>query len=145
MIDRCEQEIIDLHRFFERWLAGEQEASPEALARLADVLSERFLLISPEGERRERRAVIEEVRRGHGSRQRAGRRFRIRIEGIEGRLREGGLCLMSYEEWHELDGAAHGRLSSALFRERPDAPNGVEWLHLHETWLPETTGIKPLP
>lgn len=136
MIDRCEAEVIELHRFFVDWLGGELDDSPEAFSRLSEVLSERFLQISPSGERRERRAVLEAVWGRHGSYREARRSFRIRIENLESRFRGPGLCLVTYDEWQELDGIPRGRASSALFREREGTPQGVEWLHLHETWLP---------
>jgi hypothetical protein len=34
-----------------------------------------------------------------------------------------------------MEGESRGRLSTALFRERDDTPNGVEWLHVHEVWI----------
>jgi hypothetical protein len=51
---------------------------------------------------------------------------------------EGALCLVTYEEWQHLSGTASGRISSAWFRARSDTPHGVEWLHVHETWLPDS-------
>lgn len=136
MIHRCEDEILELHRFFERWYRGELDDSPETFARLSDVLSERFRMITPGGERLERRQVLEGVRRRHGSHRGPGRSYRIRIDQVEGRYRDAAVALMGYEEWQEIDGRTRGRLSSALFREREGTPCGVEWLHLHETWLP---------
>jgi hypothetical protein len=136
MIHRCEDEILELHRFFERWFRGEIEDSPETFARLSEVLSERFRMITPGGERVERRQLLEGVRQRHGSHGGPGRSYRIRIDNVEGRYRDAAVALMTYEEWQEVDGQTRGRLSSALFREREDTPCGVEWLHLHETWLP---------
>jgi len=138
MIHRCEDEILELHRFFEQWFRGELDDSPETFARLSDVLSERFQMTTPGGERLERRQLLEGVRRRHGSHRGPGRSYRIRIENIEGRYRDAAVALMTYEEWQEVDGRTRGRISSALFRERKDTPCGVEWLHLHETWLPGT-------
>ncbi len=34
-------------------------------------------------------------------------------------------------------GETTGRRASAHLRRKDGTPNGVEWLHLHETWLPE--------
>ena len=44
------------------------------------------------------------------------------------------LALATYEEWQEIDGKINARLSTVLLRAKADAPNGVEWLHVHETW-----------
>ena len=57
-----------------------------------------------------------------------------------------GFALATYEEWHDLPGAGNGRLSSVLFGEDDEAPNGVVWLHLHEVWIERETGNdEPLP
>ena len=42
--------------------------------------------------------------------------------------------LATYEEWQEGEERL-GRQSSALLKAR--AEGGFEWLHVHETWLPE--------
>ena len=44
---------------------------------------------------------------------------------------EGGAAFMACA-----DGTITGRVSTAVFRERADTPNGLAWLHVHETWLP---------
>ena len=60
----------------------------------------------------------------------------LRIEAVEVREVSPPVALLSYEEWQELPGGTVVRLSSVLFRENPAAPGGVEWVHLHEGWLP---------
>ena len=134
MIDRCENEILELHRFFERWFNGDLEDSPEAFSRLSDVLSERFLMVTPAGQRLERRQVLAGVQGRHGVHRDDGSPFRIEIREVEGRYRDSSVALVTYEEWQTVDGEIRGRASSALFREREETPCGVEWLHLHETW-----------
>ena len=84
-------------------------------------------MVGPGGERRDRDAVVRSLLDSHGSRTLA-----IRVENAESWALGGGLLLARYEEW--LDDK--GRVSSALFRENSDAPNGIEWVTVHETWLP---------
>lgn len=135
MIERCEAEVLDLHRFFERWFRGEVDS--EGLSRLGDVLSERFLMISPTGERIERRPLLAALRERHGSHRGPGHSYRIEIRNLEGRHRDGPVALLCYEEWQTIDEKPpQGRISTALLREREGTPHGVEWLHLQETWLP---------
>lgn len=50
---------------------------------------------------------------------------------FEGVMAEG----FTYEEWQDTGQGERGRISSVLFRRRERAPNGVEWLHVHETWI----------
>ncbi len=51
------------------------------------------------------------------------------------------IVLATYEEWQK--GALNskppnnGRVSSAVFLKDRSRPNGLMWLHVHETWLPE--------
>ena len=61
--------------------------------------------------------------------------MRIWIENFEVRAVVGDVAVVSYEEWQEIAGQPRGRISSGVFRVRAGTPNGVEWLHLHETWL----------
>jgi hypothetical protein len=68
----------------------------------------------------------------------ANTEFRIWIEQPAARRLSGDLWLVTYEEWqNDGVGQINGRLSSALFTARAGMPNGVAWLHVHETWLPD--------
>lgn len=130
MRKRCEREIIELHEFFQSWYRGETRD----FSRVEQALHPDFNLISPKGVVRTREQLLQEIHRGGGGR--AGADFEIWITNCTCRVVEFGLALMTYEEWQRLDDRKAGRLSSALFRVKAETPNGVEWMHLHETWLP---------
>ena len=126
-------EIVELHEFFVGWLGGALPATDGVFSRLTDTVAEEFLLIGPNGERTPRARLIAELRAGHGSR--SG--WTMWIENAELRFRAAGLVVATYEEWQRYaDGTITGRVSTAVFRERADTPNGLAWLHVHETWLP---------
>jgi hypothetical protein len=129
---RCEDEVYGLHRFFETWLRGEIDADGEGFARASDVLNEGFHRISPSGDVVARHDVLSALRASHGTKPAD---FVIRIEDC--RFRTGGrrLGVVTYEEWHEEGGERQGRIATAVLQDRADAPNGVEWVHLQETWL----------
>ncbi len=132
-VEQCEEEILELHRFFERWFTG--RADVEDVSRLSGVLSERFLMVTPSGQTLDRRQLVAALHRRHGSHPLPGHSYRIEVQNVRERFRTGGHCMVTYEEHQEVDGEVRARISSALFRERSDAPHGVEWVHLHETWL----------
>jgi len=128
----CQQEIEDLHRFFQGWFS---DGDPQlTLTRLSGVLAEGFELIDPDGGRSTRQVLLDRLEAARGAH---SSDLRIWIEDMRvRRLDEHGQLLMAtYEEWQETGGDRRGRLSSALFRARADAPNGLEWLHVHEVWL----------
>lgn len=134
MDERCRSEVIQLHQFFEGWSTGKLDPSDENFRRFAEVVAVGFEIISPDGQLMKRDQILSRVRDSHGSRKNGT--FRIWIENYRSRLIVNGVQLVTYEEWQETDGEQRGRLSSAIFQHEPDAPNGVVWLHVHETWLP---------
>ena len=135
---QCQREVVELHGFLVGWMTGALPRSAATFARFADVLADGFALISPRGVVTERRQLLRELEAAYGAHTGNGEGFRIEIQNFRHRRTEGVLCLVTYEEWQQLSGAATGRLSSAWFRARNDTPHGVEWLHLHETWMPDS-------
>lgn len=131
---RCEDEVVELHRFFQAWYRGEIDPGGEGFSRFSDVLSESFHLISPDGRLVSRSEILAAVRAAHGSKPPA---FEIRTGEVHFRIGSRRVGVVTYEEWHEGGGEGRGRVSTAVFQDRADAPNGVEWVHVHETWLRE--------
>ena len=121
------------------------------LARFSDVLAEGFRIVTPDGRTVERAPLLAGLRAAHASRTEPT--MRIWVDNIEARPAGGGLWIVGYQEWQQREGeAARGRQSTAVMRARPKsartgsartgsggtgvpAPNGIEWLHVHETWL----------
>ncbi len=135
MRQHCEREVVELHQFFEDWFCGLTDAFERVEAALAD----NFVLISPRGEMRTREKLLEDLRVARGCRR--GDPFEIRIEACEVRAVEFGLALVTFEEWQRLGEREAGRVSTALFRVDREAPCGVRWMHLHETWLPGNANL----
>ncbi|MFQ5766784.1 MAG: hypothetical protein ACE5ID_02220 [Acidobacteriota bacterium] len=139
----CRAEIEDLHRFFQEWFAGSLPVEGDSFSRLATVLAPEFGMISPQGVLMDRRIVLQSLRAAHGTSRAPGKPTRIWVTKIRVHNLGEGLALATYEEWQRIDGQDKGRLSSALFRERAETPHGVEWVHLHEVWLPAETQPAP--
>ncbi len=134
MNKQCRTEVIELHQFFQDWFLGLLENTDQSFQRLDGALSSDFQIVGPGGSLTPRDRLLDGLRRSHGSR--AGKKFRIWIENYQGRPIGEGLWLITYEEWQEDEKERSGRLSSAVFRRKPGNPNKVEWLHVHEVWLP---------
>jgi len=137
MRERCEREVVELHQFFEDWFNGVLENGDDAFKRFGGVMAEGFLVVPPDAAATEREPLIEALRGAHGSWATGnGRPGRIWIEKLRVRHDAGAWAIVTYEEWQEVGGETKGRLSTAVFGRREGTPNGVEWLHLHEVWLP---------
>ena len=130
---RCEDEVVELHRFFQAWYRGEIDPDGGAFSRLSDVLGESFHMVSPDGELVGRGEVLAVLRAAHGSK---GADFVLRAEECRFRTGSRRLGVVTYEEWQEEGGTSRGRIATAVLQDRADAPNGVEWVHVHQTWLP---------
>jgi hypothetical protein len=128
----CQQEVETLHAFFQQWFGGELAADSSMFDRFERVLAPGFVMVGPDGVTRERSEVIDMVRRGRGSDPSA----RIWIEGFQFRGMVGDGALASYQEWQQREGTTRGRVSSVWLRPESAMPHGVQWLHLHETFLP---------
>ncbi len=125
-------EIVELHEFFQGWLDGTLPAMDAAFARLTDTTDAAMLLITPAGEIIPRQVLLTQLRAAHGSRP----GWRMWIERAQLRCQSGDLLVATYEEWQQTGGTTTARISTVVFRNRPGTPNGLVWLHVHETWLP---------
>lgn len=149
--ERCRREVGELHRFFEDWFCGRVPKSRESFGRFRHAMAEGFRIVDPSGRTRELRQLEASLWEAHGCRGSADDFIRIRVERIDSRSLPGGggICLVTYDEWHETPEGERGRRSSALLRpitvaDRDGREGGtgsgdrepVEWLHVHETWLP---------
>jgi len=137
MKKRCRDEVVQLHRFFQDWFNAALPPTDEAFRRFESVMAERFMIISPNGVLSERTELVERLREAHGIWRQNSRPGRIWIENLQVRHTVGSQAMMLYEEWQEIEGETRGRLSTAVLQRRDGTPNGVEWLHVHEVWLPE--------
>ena len=124
-------EIVELHEFFEEWFGGENP--PDNANRFETVLSPEFRLISPHGTVHSRTDIIDAVRSGKSSR--LG--VEIRVRSPELRFERGDIIVATYEELQRGDDLLTARLSTVVFELNDSLPNGLSWLHVHETWLPE--------
>lgn len=126
-----EREIRELHAFFQGWIGGELDRSPETFRRLEDALADDFTFVTTAGEVLERPAIVEGVRSSHAS----SSDLRIRIRDPRLLRESAGQLVAVYQELQEAAGGRTGRVSTVVFRRSEAAPNGLEWLHVHETWI----------
>lgn len=136
MEESCKNEVFDLHRFFEQWFKAEIEYSDEIYSRLENVLNDKFMLIMPTGEHTFRKELLTQLRDGYGSRKDSKDSYRLWVQNVNCRLIENNMCLVTYEEWAEINDRVNARISSALFRKKEKTKFGVEWIHVHETLIP---------
>jgi hypothetical protein len=127
----CKDEVIQLHEFFEAWLGGALVKTQTNYERMTAVMNPEFQIISPDGKVTVYEPLLADLWQAHDSRP----GFRLWVKEVAVRLLSPQLALATYEEWQEIEGKVTARVSTAVFRQKNNTPNGVEWLHVHETWL----------
>lgn len=125
------QEILDMHDFLEGWLKGTVSRGDGQPWRLAQGLSDDFVIINPSGSRGGKSDVLRAFAASYGEKPAS---FGLMVGGIETRLIADGLCLATYEEWHRGE-YGRARVSTAFIRRRNQQP-AFEWLFLQETPAP---------
>ena len=132
MTDRAREEVVGLHEFFVQWLTGTLDDSDAVFRRFSDAVHPAFSMIVPSGEMLERAAVMASLRAAHAT---VDDPFAIEIREVVARTVGVDAALVTYEEWHFAgDRTESGRVSTAVFVPVREAINGVQWLHLHETF-----------
>ena len=128
-----------MHRFFEQWFAG--TLPDQAFDSFLDRFSDAFEMVTPAGT-----SVSKEGLGSMRGQKGSNTQWRIYIREMQlGVVPSSGNRIVSgtYRELQQgaQNGAVagtNGRLSSPLLElDESVQPNGVRWLRLHETWLPE--------
>lgn len=127
---KARAEVVNRHTFFVEWFTGrapetEMQSSLKAFA-------PDMTMVEPDGSMigaDEVKAMVE------GARGKRPADFAIRVDVIETRQITEDAVLVIYDEHQVIDGEKSARRSSAMFSANADAPEGVVWRHLQETWI----------
>ena len=130
--DQVRHEIESLHEFFCGWFSGRLTKSSfdsQFLARFAEDL----VFIPPAGHLLGLESLQSSVFAGYDT----NPEFRIQIRNVVVHRQLDGQVIATYEEWQRNALAStppdNGRLATVLFK----VGEPLQWLHIHETWLPE--------
>ena len=130
LIARAQAEVVNRHHFFVEWFTG--RASEAELETSLRAFAPDMVMIEPDANTIGRDEVVAMVTGARGKRP---ANFEIRVELISARLVGSDIVAVVYDEHQVIDGERSARRSSAVFSADPDAPEGVAWRHLQETWI----------
>ncbi len=133
-VGRCRREIVELHQFFEDWLSGKVPKDKKTFARFTDATALSMNLVSTDGQIFGHAQLVDWIYNAHGSEP----GFALWVEAIEPRGAFDSVALLTYEEWQDRTTGRTVRQSTVLFEKDQNAPNGVRWLHVHETYMKDS-------
>ena len=132
----AEREIVARHDFFVEWFAGRLgEAGYSAALAAFDT---GFVRIDPDGAMQDRAGLEAMLRAARG---RIAGDFSIGIEALPPLWEREDAVLMTYLERQTHAGRTTVRRAAALFLEDADAPHGVAWRFVQETWINDRPGM----
>jgi len=127
--DLAKAEITALHDFFVAWFG--RVPAPD-FACCENALADDFRMIAPDGSVCSRAEVMDGLRRARLSRPPD---FSIQIGDVHALWQTADAILVEYTERQKFGSESSIRRSTALLTRSPDAPGGVQWRHLQETWM----------
>ena len=128
---RVRDEVVSLHEFFVAWY-DKATADATDFDRFDRVMGPGMTMIPPSGDMLERDAVVSYVRDNRAT---FDGDYAIEIADVQPAWEAGNVIVVTYIEKQQRRGVKTARRASALFVESSSAPHGVEWRHLHETWM----------
>jgi len=131
LFQKASAEVLDFHRFFEAWYDAATADSTD-FDRCERTFGYAFHMIPPSGRIFGRAETIELIRANRAT---YSSDFSIEITDIRASFETKDTIVLTYIEAQSRAGKYSRRQASALFTASSSAPNGVEWQHLHETWL----------
>lgn len=132
LLPNWQQEIIDLHQFFQDWFQGTLPKIQSAFSRFEDVLHPQFHLISPQGKSLSKRYLTKQLFSAFGT----SPTVKIWIENPQLHIQTEQFAIATYHELQSTDTTPPTtRISTVTFAPNSFAPNQLHWLHVHETWL----------
>jgi hypothetical protein len=120
------REIETIHAAFVELFTGRSRDFSRCFVAFAQDLE----MATPDGARLDRKTILAGLEEA-----RAEPDFRISISDIRPIWEDGNSVLLQYVEQQYRDGRTTRRLSTALFEAQAEAPYGVVWRYLHETWM----------
>ncbi|AGC43732.1 hypothetical protein MYSTI_02416 [Myxococcus stipitatus DSM 14675] len=131
IIEVSQREVLEFHRVLEAWLRGAIPHTAAEASRMGDAFGPRCVLVAPGGVVEEKAVLMARLFQAHGSKP----DMEITIDQFAPVWTREDVALVSYIEWRKSGGQTTGRYASVLFQAAPQAPAGVHWLHIHETWM----------
>jgi hypothetical protein len=137
LIRMAQDEVVALHEFFVQWMRQGSKIAID-FSVCEDALAPDFEMVTPAGMLATRATLIDRLRRARCS---LPPDFAIDVVDAQPIWQGRGEVLLKYIERQRRLGQITRRRSCALLTREPEAPRGMLWRYVHETWMTDDQGI----
>ncbi len=121
------REIVELHDVFEAYFLG----TSDDLSRVEAALADDFTFVAADATTTDRDGTLAALTAGHSH----ATSLTIRTHDRQLIVKTDDLVVAEYVEEHVLSDRTNLRRSTVVFSPAPEAPNGLQWRRVHETWI----------
>jgi hypothetical protein len=137
LVRMAQEEVVTLHALFVQWMRQGSEL-PIDFWLFEAALAADFERVTPAGMVKNRAAVVDWLKR---ARQTRPADFAIEVVDARPIWHGGAEVLLKYIEQQRRFGQITRRHSCALLTREPEAPRGMLWRYVQETWITDDPGI----
>jgi len=129
-VNAWQNEITELHDYFAAYLGG--DIAEGNITPMTGALADEFSIVDPGGSIADKASVVAAIQGQHGKH--PGLKMWITDFALLAESTEH--VVARYIEHQDTPGGGNKRLSTVVFARNDERPNGLQWLTIHETWLP---------
>ncbi|CAM6100642.1 unnamed protein product [Calypogeia fissa] len=125
-------EIVEYQIYLEKWLRGQVDTSDSGFWRLIHTMDEKSSLVFAHGTEGNAHLTIDGLRSLHG----AVPQFVIWVDRVRVKKLSEGAWSVIFDKWERpTPEELHCKIISSVLVSQAGTPNGLKWVHIHETWL----------
>ena len=130
-MENWHSEIVRMHNFFEEYLRGTIQKGE--IDRIDQAFASNFVMVAPDGAIVNLEIIKSVIGAIHGTIP----SMKMSITDATLIDRSSERLVARYVEAQDYEGGKNRRVATVVFAENASGPNGLEWLTVQETWLPE--------
>jgi hypothetical protein len=134
--DRCREEVLRLHRLFVVWSNASDADKDGVFQMLSDAFATDFHIVSPDGNLSSATEFLGVLQQSYGKHKESGMNIEIKNPKLLSEKSKDH-AIFKYEEWQKMGDVETGRIATVMFRSSSSGVNGLQWAHVHETWIPK--------
>ena len=138
--ERCREEVLRLHRLFVVWFNGSDADKDGVFQMISNSFASDFHIVAPNGNFSSAKEWMAKLQDSYGVHKESGMTIEIKNSKLLSENRK-EYVIFKYEEWQRIGELETARIASVMFRTFSSGMNGLQWVHVHETWMPKEEQI----